>query len=114
MKKTLIAAVLASLCAVASAASYTGMQYNEGDLSVALTQEACPNEAATAILATQARPGTSPKAALVVAGSQAIMACWALDSDNDVYIVDAAGDRGFIPMGRFKPVGVEKDPSKGI
>lgn len=103
MRKTAAALVAAFFCLFATAGQE--MIYRKDNLSVRLTQRACEVQAAQDLLRTV--PGvTEVKAAEVILGGETRRACWGLDADNDVAVVDEKGAGGFLPVKAFQPAGV--------
>lgn len=96
MKTLLVAALLAAGPAVADVIA------RSGEDSVRLTQSPC------AIAEHPAFPTGIPevfRAASAVVSKQMYVACWALRSDGQVFIVYDDGDAGLIPAGMFKQDG---------
>jgi hypothetical protein len=89
----------------ASTAHADDMVFTQGDMTVRLTQAAGQVPIAEAVLP-QVAPGATPKAALVTVSGREILACWVLDADGDIGIVDQYNSGGFIPVDMFKRSGV--------
>jgi hypothetical protein len=97
MRNLICAAALALAAGTAMAGEAV---YKSGGLTVRLTQAECAVPIAMLVLPQLS--SEAPKAASVSDGKVSLQACWVLDSDGDVALVDEAGNGGFLPGAAFK------------
>jgi hypothetical protein len=98
MRKAIIALILLLVAAPVLAED---LVYRNGTLTIRISDSPCTSEVlGTAIKGMDA---VGPvKAAQVMIRQQRLAACWALDADGDVLLVDQQGDGGFMPREWFK------------
>lgn len=80
----------------------TAFVYSEGDVVVTIINEPCEVESIQTIIKSVGLDPATWRAGTVIFQGKHLNLCW-FQKDENVYVVDEAGDGGYIPVDKFKP-----------